>query len=509
MEKKNNKFLCKVMAWLVMLALCMQMGIIPAAADSKPSVEYSLHIRDKGWLGYVKNGATSGTTGQSVRAEAIKIRISGMPGGITYRTHIQDDGWTSWKSNDAQSGSTGRNLRMEAIEIKLTGAIARLYDVYYRVHIAEAGWLGWTKNGGLAGSTGCGLQMEAIEIKLSSKLRRLSTSQSFVSKPVLKVKAHVQDDGWLKEVGEGQTAGTTGKGYRMEALQITCPDFRGGNGIFYRAHMEDEGWQDWRTTGKTAGTEGKSRRMEAVEIKLTGTISGVYDVYYRAHCADYGWLGWACNGETAGTTGGSKQMEAIEIKLVEKTKSMDKGGKAYHDLTGTVNSNTATNEGFQMPLSSARCSWRSSSNWSWGENRNGSGYSSGRVYHLGVDLLGSSDTVYATASGNVVRAGRNNANGNYIVIQHTLSGKTVYSFYAHLARSTVSAGTQVGKGQQIGIVGNTGSASAGKHLHFAMMNTLWNGSYYGYSTYFTGNAVNYQGVTYYNPVYVIQNGRLP
>ena len=345
MEKKNSRFLRKALAWLVMLVLCMQMGLVPAAADSTPSVEYSLHIRDKGWLGYVKNGATSGTTGQSVRAEAIKIRISGMSGGITYRTHIQDDGWTSWKSNDAQSGSTGRNLRMEAIEIKLTGAIARRYDVYYRAHVAEAGWLGWTKNGGLAGSTGCGLQMEAIEIRLSSKLRRLSTSQSSISKPVLKVKAHVQDDGWLKEVGEGQTAGTTGKGYRMEALQITCPDFRGGNGIFYRAHMEDEGWQDWRTTGKTVGTYGKSKRMEAVEIKLTGTISGVYDVYYRAHCADYGWLGWACNGETAGTTGGSKQMEAIEIKLVEKTKSMDKGGKAYHDLTGTVNTNTGNNTG--------------------------------------------------------------------------------------------------------------------------------------------------------------------
>ena len=367
MEKRNSRFLRKALAWLVMLVLCMQMGLVPAAADSTPSVEYSLHIRDKGWLGYVKNGATSGTTGQSVRAEAIKIRISGMSGGITYRTHIQDDGWTSWKSNDAQSGSTGRNLRMEAIEIKLTGAIARRYDVYYRAHVAEAGWLGWTKNGGLAGSTGCGLQMEAIEIRLSSKLRRLSTSQSSISKPVLKVKAHVQDDGWLKEVGEGQTAGTTGKGYRMEALQITCPDFRGGNGIFYRAHMEDEGWQDWRTTGKTVGTYGKSKRMEAVEIKLTGTISGVYDVYYRAHCADYGWLGWACNGETAGTTGGSKQMEAIEIKLVEKTKSMNKGGTAYHDLTGTVN-NSGNNQRTITVFSQTDSRW---ANVPYGRGSNG------------------------------------------------------------------------------------------------------------------------------------------
>lgn len=338
MNKQRTKLWKKLFVLTILIGFCLHSSITYIfAADSKPSVKYSLHVQNIGWMNYVSNGATAGTTGQSLRAEAVKIQISGMSGGITYRTHIQDDGWTSWSSNNSPSGSTGRNLRMEAMEIKLTGEIARNYDVYYRAHVTEVGWLGWTKNGGLAGSTGCGLQIEAMEIKLCPKTRRLITSQSSVSKPVLKVKAHVQNDGWLKEVGESQTAGTTGKGYRMEALQIKCQDFRGGNGILYRAHMEDEGWQDWKTTGNTAGTYGKSKRMEAVEIKLTGAISAVYDVYYRAHCADYGWLGWARNGETAGTTGGSKQMEAIEIKLIEKSKTVDRGGKAYHDLTGTVN----------------------------------------------------------------------------------------------------------------------------------------------------------------------------
>ena len=514
MKQRKTKLFHSVLALIVIISLCLQMSIVNvAAASSTPSVRYSLHVQNKGWMNYVSDGATGGTTGQSLQAEAVKIQISGMSGGITYRTHIQNVGWTSWSSNNNQSGTTGRNLRMEAIQIKLTGAIAANYDVYYRVHLAEAGWLGWTKNGNTAGSTGCAIRVEAIQIKLSLKRNQLSTSQSSISKPAVKVRAHVQNIGWQNAVGENQTAGTTGKGYRLEALQIQCPDFLGGSGIQYRAHVEDEGWQSWKSSGNTAGTSGKSKRMEAVEIRLTGVLSGAFDVYYRAHCADYGWLGWACNGESAGTTGGAKQMEAIQVKLVPKNESVNKGGKAYYDLTGTASSNTGgnnqTNGGFQMPLSNARCSWRSSSNWSWGENRNGGGYSSGRVYHLGVDLLGSSDTVYATASGNVVRSGWNNANGNYVVIQHTISGSTVYSFYAHLKTRSVAAGTKVEKGQQIGIVGNTGSSSAGKHLHFAMMNTLWNGSYYGYSTYFTGNAVNYQGVTYYNPVYIIQNGRLP
>ena len=96
-----------------------------------------------------------------------------------------------------------------------------------------------------------------------------------------------------------------------------------------------------------------------------------------------------------------------------------------------------------------------------------------------------------------------------MVLKHNLNGQTFYSFYAHLSRRNVSKGASVGKGATIGTVGNTGSASGGKHLHFAMMNSLWAGSYYGYATYFSGNKTNYSGVTYYNPVYVINNSRLP
>lgn len=179
-------------------------------------------------------------------------------------------------------------------------------------------------------------------------------------------------------------------------------------------------------------------------------------------------------------------------------------GKEYQNNEQTTQDSSM----FQLPLSNARCSWSSSNNWSWGENVNGGGYSSSRVYHLAIDIIGSSDDVYATADGTVVRSGWNNANGNYIVIQHNLSGKTIYSFYAHLSSRAVSRGTTVSKGQKIGVVGNTGK-TRGKHLHFAIVDSLWNGSYYGYSTYFTGDSRTYGGVTYYNPIYVINNGKLP
>ena len=58
---------------------------------------------------------------------------------------------------------------MEALEIKLTGDYAKSYDVVYRVHCESIGWTDWVKNGQTAGTTGQGLRVEAVEIKLVPK----------------------------------------------------------------------------------------------------------------------------------------------------------------------------------------------------------------------------------------------------------------------------------------------------------------------------------------------------
>lgn len=171
-----------------------------------------------------------------------------------------------------------------------------------------------------------------------------------------------------------------------------------------------------------------------------------------------------------------------------------------------------TGSGWQMPMSNAYCTWRSGENWSWATYTNNSG---SRDYHIGIDIHGSNGTVYAAADGKVVAASSSNsgANGRYIIIQHSISGKTVYSFYAHLQSVNVSVGQTVAKGTKIGVAGGSGYGSNnryGTHLHFAIVDTLWSrGNYYGYATYFTGNKVNFRGVTYYNPLYVINNNCLP
>lgn len=99
-------------------------------------------------------------------------------------------------------------------------------------------------------------------------------------------------------------------------------------------------------------------------------------------------------------------------------------------------------------------------------------------------------------------------NGNYVVLEHKISGKIIYSFYAHLSSYNVRSGDKVAKGTKIGVVGSTGNSS-GPHLHFAIVDKLKDGNYFGYTTYFFGNETVCGDVRYYNPVYVIQNNKLP
>lgn len=188
----------------------------------------------------------------------------------------------------------------------------------------------------------------------------------------------------------------------------------------------------------------------------------------------------------------------------------------YERIRGGASSDTPSassrSAAWDFPMKGAYCTWRSATNMSWASyNKN----SSGRNYHLGIDIYGSNGTVYAAADGRVVAASSSTsgANGRYIILQHTLSGRTVYSFYAHLGSVSVSVGQNVSRGTKIGVAGGSGygkNNAYGTHLHFAVVDTLWsNGRYYGYASSFSGNKVRYEGVTYYNPVYLVNNDRLP
>ena len=288
-------------------------------------VAYSTHVESIGWQDYVRDGAMSGTSGRSLRLEAIKIAIENQNnnGNIEYRTQVQDYGWMSWVSNGSMSGTSHESKRLEAIEIRLTGEMAEEYDVYYRVHAQDVGWMSWASNGSPAGTEGYGRRLEGIEIVLVDKgenppvRTNIRTNKSYVKKQVA-YRTHVQDYGWQKESSDGQMSGTSGESKRLEGIEISLYKPSSGSGIQYRTHVQNYGWMNWVSNGTMSGTSGESKRLEAIEIRLTGEVATTHDVYYRVHAENFGWMGWAKNGESAGTAHYAYRLEGIEIVVVEK-----------------------------------------------------------------------------------------------------------------------------------------------------------------------------------------------
>jgi uncharacterized protein YjdB len=288
-------------------------------------VSYQTHVQDVGWQNYVSNGAVSGTSAQSKRLEAIRIKLEGISGGIEYRTHVQDIGWQGWVADNALSGTSGQSKRLEAIQIRLTGEAADKYDVYYRVHAQNTGWMDWAKNGESSGTAGYSYRLEAIQIVLVTKGGAApgSTTRPFIDlnapKPIVDTvsyKTHVQDIGWQAYVSNGEMSGTSAQSKRLEAIQIKLENMAGG--IEYRTHVQDYGWMDWVSNDALSGTSGQSKRLEAIQIRLTGEAATTYDIYYCVHAQNTGWLDWAKNGESAGTAGFSYRLEAIKVILVPK-----------------------------------------------------------------------------------------------------------------------------------------------------------------------------------------------
>ena len=136
----------------------------------------------------------------------------------------------------------------------------------YRAHSQDVGWLAPVRDGQTAGITGHSLRCEAIKITPPEGV-------------VLDCFAHVQDVGTLGYPGirKGQGSGTgssdtdpiigtVGKSKRLEALMLRCVENPAGKRLRVQAHVQDVGWQEPVGEGEWAGTRGKGKRLEAIRV---------------------------------------------------------------------------------------------------------------------------------------------------------------------------------------------------------------------------------------------------
>ncbi|WP_296560153.1 lectin like domain-containing protein [uncultured Acetobacterium sp.] len=148
-------------------------------------------------------------------------------------------------------------------------------------------------------------------------------------------RTHIQNVGWQYDCKNGQVSGTSGYGYRLEAIQMQLIQTGYDLGIAYRTHIQNIGWAPWRYDKEISGTSGMGLRLEAIEIQLVGNDAQLFDVYYRVHCQNIGWMGWAKNGLMAGTSGYGYRLEAIQIEVVPKgtyANSYSDDGAAYLEM---------------------------------------------------------------------------------------------------------------------------------------------------------------------------------
>ncbi|MGE7906098.1 murein hydrolase activator EnvC family protein [Peribacillus sp. NPDC094092] len=155
----------------------------------------------------------------------------------------------------------------------------------------------------------------------------------------------------------------------------------------------------------------------------------------------------------------------------------------------------STSSGYSAKSNSSSSSSQSSSNVSQAPavssgtfTRPSAGYVSSTMgerwnkQHAGIDIAASGTVpVVAAADGVVSRSYFSSSYGNVVFVTHSIGGQQWTTVYAHLSSRQVGEGAVVAKGQQVGIMGNTGH-SFGQHLHFELHKGPWN--------YSKSNAVN-------------------
>lgn len=124
--------------------------------------------------------------------------------------------------------------------------------------------------------------------------------------------AHAEDLGWLAPVHDGQVAGTTGYGLRLEALMIDtrkCPELK----IKAFAHIQDVGTVDYGYINydTVIGTTGQRKRLEAIMLEAEGLPEGK-KLYVQMHFHKDGW-GNAVSSGDGGSFGISKETQAIKM----------------------------------------------------------------------------------------------------------------------------------------------------------------------------------------------------
>ena len=132
---------------------------------------YGIYVYGKEWSRYFADDAyCMAPVDQYVTA--IRVTLHNQPedisGTVSYKVNLSGTGWLDWTEDTQTAGDESTELPLEAMCIKLTGELAEYYDVLYSV-LQESKWTDWVQNGEEAGVSGAGKRLDGIRISVVKK----------------------------------------------------------------------------------------------------------------------------------------------------------------------------------------------------------------------------------------------------------------------------------------------------------------------------------------------------
>lgn len=147
----------------------------PGEAKNTIGLKYRSHVQDLGTLAWVRDGQTSGTTGDALRLEALQIDVEALRKKKGYSdvkidalAHIQNVGDVTYQNigKDTIIGTEGESKRLEGLELQCTG-LPNGKALKFQVHEQDKGWSSVAtadEIGAFRGSVGEKRRIEAVRI---------------------------------------------------------------------------------------------------------------------------------------------------------------------------------------------------------------------------------------------------------------------------------------------------------------------------------------------------------
>ena len=206
-----------------------------------------------------------------------------------------------------------------------TGKDSSEPTISYSANSQYVGWLEQVTEPNTAGTTGRSLDLYQIKISLANAVKSA------------KLSAKVYSDGkWLTydKINADTEIGNADKALQIVNFNLSN---QAGYRLQYRVHSADIGWQPWVNQGEDAGISGKN--VQAIDFKLVRDNSVIItkpSIYYQAHISENGWLDYVGDSEIAGDIEKSNALEAFKIGI-DNISDYQLNIKTYDKVNGWVN----------------------------------------------------------------------------------------------------------------------------------------------------------------------------